>query len=227
VRSALKVVTPSDAELVTLQELKDHLRVTISGEDGYLDGLRAAAWRAAEQYCSSYFLDTVVQIAIDGSPGVRRDADRDDRWSARPYGGPRQWRPEGEGDYLELSVGPILSSQPIAVTWYASDQSTTAWTKDTEYWLDDLSPLPRLVLKDGQSWPTDIRRQNSVIVQCHVGYGEDASAVPEDIKLAIKRIAATVYEHRDDQIESTRTIDMKIPVDAEKLLAPYRLRWVA
>ena len=43
--------------IVTLDELKTHLRIQHDEEDGYLTGLIAQAQAAAEDYCRTQFSD--------------------------------------------------------------------------------------------------------------------------------------------------------------------------
>jgi len=55
------------------------------------------------------------------------------------------------------------------------------------------------------------------------GYGADAADVPEEIKLGIKMLVATWYEHRELIVVGTITNDM--PFSTHGVLMAHRWNW--
>jgi uncharacterized phiE125 gp8 family phage protein len=69
--------------------------------------------------------------------------------------------------------------------------------------------------------PSDAYKQNSqpaIVVEYVAGFGDDADAVPDSIKQAIKMLAAFDYEHRG----SCDAGDAMAKSGAEQLLRPFR-----
>lgn len=98
------------------------------------------------------------------------------------------------------------------------DVATTV-TTDT-YRLDTASTPPRLILRDGQLWPTSLRDDNSLVVTYVAGWA-NAAAVPKALAQAIHLLVAHWYEHRS---EVERGPLAQVPLGVEALLMPYRLR---
>ncbi len=198
-RTALKIVTEPTEEPVTLAEFKAAIRKTTTDEDGYLGPLLKAARRAAERWMANAIINTVYDYAQDRFP-TSEDADP---------------------DLIEIPIGPFVSL--ASVKWYDTADVEGALVEGTDFWVDTLGLLPRLVLKDGINWPSNPRKRNAVIVRLTVGFGAAATAVPDDIKLGIQRIGANAYEFRTDLTEVAE--GAHVPLDAQVLLAPYRLFW--
>lgn len=78
--------------------------------------------------------------------------------------------------------------------WTAVDAAIYYSTLETEY--------SRVLLKDGQSWPTDIdNREQAVRIDFTAGYGDAAADVPADIKTAIKQHVANAFANHGDCFE--------------------------
>ncbi len=55
----------------------------------------------------------------------------------------------------------------------------------------------------------------TIVIEVSAGYGGDGPPLPEDLRLAVLRLAAARYEHRGDEADD-------IPADASRLAAPAR-----
>lgn len=57
----------------------------------------------------------------------------------------------------------------------------------------------RILLEDGESWPTNgDTREQSVVITFKSGYGDADTDVPKDLKQAIMQHATSIYENRGD-----------------------------
>jgi phage conserved hypothetical protein, phiE125 gp8 family len=94
-----------------------------------------------------------------------------------------------------LSRPPVLS---VTNVFFYDDNDTQNTFAASKYYFDDISDQPRIVLRQGQTFPTvtSTRNANAYQVLYVAGYG-NASAVPMPIKHAIKLLAGHFYENRD------------------------------
>jgi uncharacterized phiE125 gp8 family phage protein len=62
----LEVVTHHNTQIVSTADLKEHLRITFSDDDNYIEGLEKAAVHRIEEFCNIYMLETVlIQYGFD------------------------------------------------------------------------------------------------------------------------------------------------------------------
>jgi uncharacterized phiE125 gp8 family phage protein len=106
----------------------------------------------------------------------------------------------------------------VSVTHVKSyDDSDTATTFDSaKYFVDTANTPPRIVLRDGQSWPTGLRAANGLEIQYVAGYGSNDTDVPEPLRLAIMQIITANYENRGDEA-------VKMPSIVNSLVSPYKV----
>jgi uncharacterized phiE125 gp8 family phage protein len=76
----------------------------------------------------------------------------------------------------------------------------------------------RIVRPEGVNWPQVKRMPNAVAVQYTAGYGS-ASAVPEEIKCAIKLMVGHLYENREATVVGVSVANL--PLAIADLLAGY------
>ncbi len=116
----------------------------------------------------------------------------------------------------------VLLPEPItgitSVKAFDEDDSETMITTST-YRLDTSPLLPRLVLRDGQLWPTSLREDASLVIR--YGCGWSAGTVPMAILQALMLLVAHWYEHRQPVSAGTFTT---VPMGVEALLSPWRIR---
>jgi uncharacterized phiE125 gp8 family phage protein len=74
-------------------------------------------------------------------------------------------------------------------------------------------------LRDGGTWPTDLRNANGIQVNYTAGYGSSTTDVPEAIRIAIQQYALNMYEHRGD--DEGRALNP--PMLVQNLLQPYKI----
>jgi uncharacterized phiE125 gp8 family phage protein len=66
--ATVKVITPADDALLTLDELKTHLRVTHAEEDSYILALGRAALGLAERHLSRTVMASRLRLTLDAVP---------------------------------------------------------------------------------------------------------------------------------------------------------------
>jgi uncharacterized phiE125 gp8 family phage protein len=169
---SLTLVTGPSLEPVTLDEIKDHLRIssTVSATE---DTLLLSYIIAARDYCELYqnraFLQQTWDYVIDTWPS---------------------------GDFIRIPHPPLLSLS--SVIYYGTGGTANTMTAGT-YIVDTDSEPGRVTLGYGENWPTEtLYPHNGVKVRFLAGYGSVASLVPMRIKEAIKLLVGHMYEHRED-----------------------------
>ena len=100
----------------------------------------------------------------------------------------------------------------------------------SSYYVDEVSPTPRLVLKSGIDWPTGLRPVNAIRVRVRAGYGTPAD-VPQVLKQAMLLLIGSLSEHREHVMVSQFAGQfMELPYGYPQLrephIAPY-MRWLA
>ena len=171
-----QTVAPT-AEPVTLQDVKDHLRVDVDDDDGLISAQIKAATSWVEEYTGRQLVTATWQLTLDRFP----------RWD-KPIILPRP---------------PALTV--TSITYTLSDE-TTDTVDSGDYVLDNDDDLDRhrVVLKDASTWPTDTRDFAAVRVLYTAGYG-DAGDVPDVFKSAIKLVVGNLYENRETAVVGTIT----------------------
>lgn len=188
------LVTAPAAEPVTTAEAKTHLRVDSSDDDTYIDTLVKSARLWVERTNGLALVTQTWDGSLDAFPG---------------------------GDVIVIPKYPLVSV--TSVTYHDDDLSTSTVFSSGSYQVDTMTRPPRIVLKNGSTWPGDtLRLSSGVVVRFVAGYGA-ASAVPEDIKHAIKLLVGSMYQNREPEVVGATVSRVGFAVDA--LLAPYRL-WV-
>ena|SRR5688572_7920577 len=97
------------------------------------------------------------------------------------------------GKDLILPYGPVTA---ITSVTYSDSDDVSQTVPGADYTLDTQSGLSKLRVTE--SWPTTNLVLNNVTATYVAGYA-NAAAVPEIIKLAIKKRLAFHYEHRGDE----------------------------
>lgn len=188
----LALVTDASTEPITTAEAKTHLRVDSSDDDTYIDTLVKSARRWIENTRGMGLITQTWDGSLD----------------AFPYDGP-----------LVIPKYPLVSVS--SVTYYDEDLSASTVFSSSKYQVDTAKRPPRIYLKNGESWPTDsLRLSSGVVVRFVAGYAA-ASAVPADIKHAIKLLVGQMYAHREPEVTGTIVAKLGFTIDA--LLAPYGL----
>ncbi len=182
----LEVLTPTVLP-ITVQNIKDALKLPDAGSDPYLDDLPAAALDAVEQWTGRTIKRKKLGIFLDLSDiGVFLEP-----W----WQGMRQGAIGAifKSPAIELD-GPPLVTIDLVQTYDVNDDATTFAASNYRADANDPMLKGRMVLTYGSVFPSLMRPYDSVDVQVTAGYAD--GAVPPALKLAILTMAVWAYKKR-------------------------------
>lgn len=198
--SAVVLVTGSTIEPVTSSEIKAWLRVdsSESADDTVIDSLNTAARLRVE----SEVRRALIKQTFDQ---VMQEAPCDEA--------------------LDLERSPLVSVSSIK-GYTDTDATDTGGNvmSSSEYYVDTANEPGRVVALGGATWPIATRSANGFIVRFVAGYSTGTSGVPEQLKTAVKELAAYWYEHRGDEMTDDPTNRQRpMPVHVKALLEDFDL----
>lgn len=188
------IITPATLKALTVQEVKDYLRVDSDAEDTLLGVLIDAATQMAESYLGRFLLTTVIEEFYDFFPVYKTGVD--------PF--------RGDRNIIYLSRGPV---QSLASVKYIDGNGDEITVNASDYRTDLVSEPSRIFPDHG--WYGTKDTVNAVIVRYTCGYTQ-ASDVPANIKMAMLLMIGEMYEKRVDSVH-------RLPTASEYLLNPYRV----
>ena len=188
------IITPASLKALTVEEVKDYLRVDSSDEDTLLGVLIDAATQVAEHYLGRFLLTTVIEEFYDFFPVYKTGVD--------PF--------RGDRNIVYLSRGPVQSVASLKYVDGNGDEQTVS----TDDYRSDLVSEPARIMPE-HGWYGTKDTVNAVIVRYTCGYTQ-ASDVPANIKVALLLIIGEMYEKRVDSVH-------RLPTASEHLLNPYRV----
>lgn len=181
--------------VLTLVEIKAHLRVDTSDEDTFMTNLGTAAIEH-----------------IDGWAGLLGKALITQTWRADFDRFPSSRR-------IDLPLGPV---QTVTVLYSDSDNAEQTWASSKYAKHEDASGH-FLWLGQGQgAWPTTYDRRDAVRISTVVGYGDDPGDVPEPIRHALLLMIGDAYRSREGVVIGTISSLLPVSMATEALLANYR-----
>ncbi len=204
--SGLTITTAPQNEPLDAAETISYLRIDSGVDTTLIDNLIQAARFWAEDYTNRTFLTTVFTLSLDGIGYV--DVPLKEGFHTGYSDTPSV-------NYIELPRSPVQSVTSIKS--FADDNTATTLAA-TNYFVDTVRVPARIVLRDGGSWPTDLRNANGIEVLYTAGYGASRADIPEPIRVAMLEYVTFMYEHRGD---FERFPPPKPPVSLQMLLQPY------
>jgi len=195
----ITTVKPSTGYAIDLEDVKNHLRVPVgeTNQDDYLRSLIMISQSRVEEMTNRALTRRTLKIFLDDWP---------------------------EEDSIELPYPP-LSTGTDAILKYVDVDSSSITLSSTAYKLDAVSEPGRLMLDYNEDWPSvQLHTVNPISVQYVCGYPGSASgstAVPEQLKHAMKLMIADMYENRESMVVG-QTIS-KIPDAVQSLVRNLRI----
>lgn len=201
--AGFSVTTEPTAEPLSLQEVKEYLRVDDATDERVVQPLIIAARQFAESHMNralmqqtiTLYLDTTIETENPLWEGMRTAPD------INYY-----------KNYVVLPKSPVQSVTSVK-TYNDSDTATTMAA--SKYYVDTSREPARIVLRTGETFPTALRVANAIEVIYVAGYAS-AYAVPEPIRMGMLQHIAYMYEHRGDMYEAQGA-----PTLMKSLYAPY------
>ena len=201
----IKTITPPTTEPVTLQEVKDHLRIVHDDEDDLIESYKIAARKHIEFTLTWRALITQeLQLSLDSFP------------PRATYYSP--YFIKAKNDEIVLPYPPV--QEIVSITYKDKDGTETTIPAD-DYIVDTDSEPARIVPAPGESWPTeDLYPLGAVKIKFKAGYGDTKEDVPNELRQAILMLTAHFYENREQVVIGATVADLPMAIDA--LTMPYR-----
>lgn len=179
-QAPVRITAPAETPL-TVEEVKDYLRVSHEDEDEQIVAI----------------LDAAIS-RLDGWSGILGRCLVTQTWQ-------QDFDAFPDGSALRL---PFPNVQSVVITY--RDTAEAEQTFDAANWRLVSDATGSLVyLADGAVWPDTATRPDAVRVTMLVGYGA-ATAVPPAIKMALKMDCGAMYEVRDGSAVNTMAYDSLI-----------------
>lgn len=184
--------------------------VVVTPPDPLLTALEARQHIKVDSDFEDKLIEAYIQAAtahIDGPDG----------WLGRALGPQTlEQRRDTFCDGMVLRYSPVRS---VASVKYLDADNAEQTLSTSVYGLVD----DRVILKDGQSWPSTYSVAEAVRIQYAAGWAAKGD-VPMPIRVAILMMVADLYRNRETTAYGAPTmIPMSTTVDA--LLTPYRRQW--
>ncbi len=180
-------------EPVGLEEMKAWARIDDADSDATIVGNIVAARRWVETFTQRALITQTYTYKVDRFPGPITTV-------------------------IELPGGNVKTLTSIA--YLDSDGNSQTWTASD--YIADLTSEPALVgLAFNIDWPTIRIWDLPITITYDAGYGDDLGDVPEELRTAVKLIAAEHHENREDSIVGTTITG--VPWGAQRLCEPYRI----
>lgn len=192
----IKVITPP-AALLTLADLRLHLKLDTSGgthpDDALVSAALMGAHRFAEHYTQVSLGSQTLELALDAFPSSSSDA---------------------AGSTIQLPRGPVTG---ITSVKYIDTAGTLQTISASDYALDDYSMPPRLYPAYSKTWPATRPIFNSVLVR----YVAGATLLDEAVRNALLLIVAHLYENRTNVVQGA--VPTEVPMGAKTFLDTVRV----
>ncbi len=204
--AGLTVSTEPTQEPVTLQEVKEYLRLEDSIDERNLQPIVEASRKYAEEYLNRALMSQTITLSLDTT------SDMDDPLWEGMKTGPYM---NSHKNYIVLPKSPVASVTSV-VTYDDADTATTFAA--SKYYVDTAREPARIVLRTGETFPTALRVANAIVVIYVAGVASPYN-IPEPIRMGILQHIAYLYEHRGDMYSPIATV----PPMLQMLYSPYRI----
>ncbi|WP_407312056.1 head-tail connector protein [Desulfosporosinus sp. SB140] len=166
----LVLTVPPAVEPLSLQEVKDYLRVdndTDTTGDNYLSALMTAAREYCEGFQNRAYITQTWQMSFDYWPSY----------------------------VINIPRGNLQTIN--SVSYKNSAGAVTPLTEILQYVVSTRGVLGRISPPYAQPWPPFIPFPlDAVVIEFVCGYGDTAESVPEKVKQAMKLLVSHWYENR-------------------------------
>ena len=206
--AGIKVTTEPTAEPLSLQEVKEYLRLEDASDERVVQPMITAVRQFAEEHLGRALMQQTFTLFIDTALDTENPL-----WEGMRTAPDINYYK----NYVVLPKSPVISVTSVK-TYNDSDVATTMAA--SKYYVDNAREPARIVLRTGETFPTALRVANAIEVIYVAGYAT-AYAIPEPIRLGLFQHIAHLYEHRGDMGEYLQA--REIPAMIKMLYAPYRI----
>jgi uncharacterized phiE125 gp8 family phage protein len=167
--SSIVQTVPPAAPPITLDVVRQHLRIDNTDEDSLLRLMIDAAARHVQEYQWSQLCTATFQ----------QNEDRFGGWTSR----------------IQLRRNPVISGSVSII--YMDTGGSLQTLLSTLYRVDTNSKPARLVPEYAQVWPLTRGLIDDVRITFNAGWGPDSTTVPTDTQLALLQLIGHWYWHRE------------------------------
>lgn len=205
------IVTPPAIEPVTADQFRAHI------VDSTLSDTEALVWiTAARQYiedqCNIAMITQVWRVALDNWPQGQSEW-----WDGVRVGSITELY--GPSSYSDVAIPRFPLQAVDSVTTYdVSDDATVVDVAET-FTVDTYRRPARMALRFGETWPTNLRDTNAIIIDYTCGYGDAAADVPAPLSMAVNSLGAYMYSNRGDGCTAADAFNGS---GAAALVGPYK-----
>jgi len=200
-----RLVTDATSEPVTLTEAKDYCRIDDANSDVRITSLISAARRNIENETGLALLTQTWVGVLDRypdtpAPDYKRGltggysngfANQSSWWDGMRQGAVSMF---GSVGMIEIGKRPFQSVDSIKIRGIDTTFSTVS---SSSYYVETSGLQGRIGRVPGASWDIQGVALDGIEIQFKCGYGDAASAVPDDLKLAIQMLVLHWYESRE------------------------------
>lgn len=202
-KTKTKLITGPSTEVLTLTEIKSHLRISSTGteENSLLGIYRKAARQYVEEVTDRKMLTQTWDYYLDDWPNSYRNSDYES---------------------IRFPYSPLQSIPSTGVEYTDSNSNTTTFSSTA--WSEDIITEPgRLVIGNDDDWPSvTLNNNNPIRMRFICGYTSD-EGIPSPIKSAMLLIIGHLHENREDVVLAQGLAGIKLPFGVDTLLAPFRV----
>ena len=211
--AGLKITSQTNITPVTLSEVKQTLRIDTDNfdQDSELTMMLRSSIKVLEEYTGRSFITKTYELALDRIPYSQEDK-LIEGFSTGPF-------MDRTANYITLPKSPLVA---VTSFKYYDDSDTESTFATSNYYVDNYSDTPKVVLRRSQTFPdvASLRVANAFIITFTAGYGTAPKDVPETIKQAINLYTSHLYENRELYIEQK---PIPVPMTLGTLLQPFKV----
>jgi hypothetical protein len=199
-RHNVAIITPG-APAIVPADMRAFLNLETTADDALLEAFIDAATDGIRQYCKRSLVTETLELRMDGFNPYNDDALL--ALGAGVHTGHYPTLVSG-GATIDLPFGPVASI--VSITTF--DRANGSNVFESAKYRADAS---RVYLNEGETWPSDLRRQDAVAIR--YTSGSAASDIPKAIIHSLKVHVAAMYECREG---------CEMPPACKAMLAGYR-----
>tara|TARA_R100000908_G_scaffold11622_1_gene4163 strand:- start:4629 stop:5291 length:663 start_codon:yes stop_codon:yes gene_type:complete len=187
--SGVTVHTAETADLISLNEVKDQLRIANSDSthNTILGVCQSAATEIAKNYLQRSLVNRTLILFLDNIPYADDVLPDIEGITTGPYLTYRKRE-------VRLPFSPLGSVSHVKTY---DDDDTASTLATSKYYVDTAGDMGRVVLRTGETWPDMLRVANALEIKYVAGYGSAASSVPDPIRQGALVMAAHLFENPD------------------------------
>lgn len=206
--AGLSIITDVAAEPLSADNVREYAHIDDGVETTVIDNMIKSSRMYVENYTGRSLLNRTLKFSIDYLEEVDQPL-----WEGTRIGPDMTIRRR----YLQLPRPPVVSVTSVK-TFDDADTETTF--DSSKYYVDNQREPARIILRNGETWPTALRVGNAIEVTYVSGYGASRSDVPEALIQGLLSHITFMYENRGDAYGKPQN---PLPHSIKYLLEPYRV----